>query len=99
MALLRTALSLSAFSVSVFAALPASSGPGIERLVSGSAAPSGTGLVAGGNGARYELKGGSVVDVAAGTEFSFDPSLRIPLGKPGDPDTLTRVVRVAKGTV
>jgi hypothetical protein len=68
-------------------------------LVSGGATPRGAVLVAGERGARYELKGGSVVDIAAGTEFSFEPSLKVPLSKPGEADTLTRVVRISRGSI
>jgi hypothetical protein len=95
---LRTALSLSILTGSALLSLPASSGPSIEHLVSGDATARGGVLVAGDHGARYELRGGSIVEMAAGTEFSFDPSIKMPLGKPGEPDTLARVVRLSRGT-
>lgn len=99
MGLLRTALCVSSVTGAILLARPATSGQPIEHLVSGAATANGTVLVAGTTGARYELKGGPVIDIAPGSEFSFDPSRRVPLGKPGAPDTLTRVVRLTRGTV
>lgn len=96
---LRVVLTSSIVTASVLYSLAVSSAPSIEHLVSGAAAPRGSVLVAGAQGARYELRGGAVIDVAPGTEFSFDPSLRVPLGKPGEPDMLTRVVRVSRGSI
>jgi len=99
MGIVRTTLSVSFVAITVFASASGAGAPTVERLVSGEATPKGGALVAGDHGARYELKGGAIVDVTPGSEFSFDPSLRVPLGKPGEPDMLTRVVRLARGTV
>src|SRR5690349_19135766 len=99
MGIVRTALSVSLAGGFFFIGGGAAAAPALEHLVGGDATPRGSALVAGDHGARYELKGGAVIDVAAGSEFAFDPSLRIPLGKPGEPDTLTRVVRLTRGTV
>ena len=99
MGIVRTALSVSIVTGFLFTLGSAVSGPAVERLVSGSATPEGSALVAGAHGARYELRGGAVVDIAAGSEFSFEPSLRVPLSRPGEPDTLTRVVRLTHGTL
>lgn len=96
---LRFAASLSLFLGCSLCSLSASPGPTIERLVAGEATPRAGMLVAGSHGARYEIKGGSVVEFAPGAEFSFDPSRRVPLGRPGEADVLTRVVRLSKGAI
>lgn len=99
MGTLRALLSISSIAGIVFLAGSASSGSPIEHLISGTASPQGDGLVAGDHGARYELRGGTIVDVAPGSEFSFEPSKRIPLGRRGEPDRPTRVVHLMHGSV
>jgi hypothetical protein len=99
MAIVRAAFSFSVIALVSLVSSNATSSPATERLVSGQATTSGAVLVAGDHGARYELRGGAVVDISPGSEFSFEPSLRVPLGEPGQRDTLTRVVRVIRGGI
>jgi hypothetical protein len=47
------------------------SGPATEHLITGTATPRGAVLVAGDDGAHYQLKGGSIIDIGAGAEFSL----------------------------
>jgi hypothetical protein len=58
----------------------------------------GTVIVAGDRGATYELRGGAVIEFTAGSEFEFQPSQTLKLGKPNDPETLTRFVRLTHGS-
>lgn len=92
----------------LFSARPALSGPSVtDHLTSGTAGTaqaedaSRTGdgglLVAGPGGAIYELRGGAILEVSAGSAFSFEPSIRLKLRKPGDPDTFARSVRLSHG--
>jgi hypothetical protein len=76
----------------------ASSASWNDKVLSGDASPNGLTLIAGAHGVRYELRGGSKVELSQGAEFSFEPSLHLKLRKPGDPETTTRVIHLAHGT-
>lgn len=99
MGFLRTLSSISVTSVLLLAVGSASSSPADDRLTSGSATKDGATLVAGNQGASYDLRGGAHIDLSAGTEFSFEPSMNLKLGAPGEPETLARAVRLAKGRI
>jgi hypothetical protein len=71
--------------------------PSPDRLVSGDAKADGATLVAGEHGAAYELRGGAQLSLSPGAEYAFAPSLRLKLGRPSDPETLTRAVRLVRG--
>jgi hypothetical protein len=86
-----------ALGVSVFMAGTAPAAPAPDKLVAGAAAARGPSLVAGDEGAEYDLRGGAHVVLAAGSEFAFEPSLKLKLRKPGDPETLTRSLRLVHG--
>jgi hypothetical protein len=86
----------------LFAARPALSGPSFTDHLTAGAARAGeasrTGeLVAGPDGAVYELRGGAILEVSAGSTFAFGPSIRLKLRKPGDPDTFARSVHLSAG--
>jgi hypothetical protein len=85
----------------LFVARPAAAGSpnSADRLVAGESTKRGPIYVVGARGATYELKGGAVVEFDAGSEFSFEPSLKLKLRKPNDPDTLTRALRIVRGKV
>ncbi|HEX7669226.1 MAG TPA: hypothetical protein VF395_06580, partial [Polyangiaceae bacterium] len=93
------------FGAALFSARSALSGPSVtDHLTSGTAQVESTSppaeaglLVAGHGGAAYELRGGAVLQVSAGSAFAFEPSIRLKLRKPGDPDTFARSVRLAHG--
>jgi len=69
-----------------------------DKITSGEASPHGLTLIAGTHGVRYEMRGGAKLELSAGAEFSFEPSLHLKLRKPGDPEITTRVVRLAHGS-
>jgi hypothetical protein len=71
--------------------------PAPDRLVDGEASQNGSSLVAGKQGATYELRGGARVTIAEGSVFAFDPSIHLKLGKTGDTDTFARAVRLLHG--
>jgi hypothetical protein len=75
----------------------AAASPSADKLVAGDVASRGPMLVAGKNGAAYDLRGGAKVVLSPDSEFAFEPSLHLKLRKPGDPDTLTRAIRVFHG--
>ena len=60
-----------------------SAAPQAEHLLVGSATPKDATLVAGETGARYELRGGALLELSPGTTFSFEPSIRLKIRKPG----------------
>ncbi len=99
MGFFRTLSSISVTSVLLLAVGSASSSPADDRLTSGSAAKDGSSLVAGNQGASYDLRGGAHIDLSAGTEFSFEPSMNLKLEAPGEPETLARAVRLVKGRI
>lgn len=68
-----------------------------DKVLSGDASPHGLTLIAGAHGVRYELRGGAKVELSQGAEFSFEPSLHLKLRKPGDPETITRVIHLVHG--
>jgi hypothetical protein len=70
--------------------------PSADRLVEGDASQNGSSMVAGKRGATYELRGGARVWIAEGSEYVFDPSIRLKLRKPGR-DTLARSLRLLHG--
>ncbi|HEX4335514.1 MAG TPA: hypothetical protein VH062_06340 [Polyangiaceae bacterium] len=84
--------------VSLAFSATASSAPLADKMSSGDVAAHGATFVAGPHGVRYELRGGAKVQLSEGAEFAFDPSLHLKLRKPGDPDTLTRVVHLLHGS-
>jgi hypothetical protein len=105
MGFVRPHLAVVLLGAALFTARPALSGPSLtDHLTSGAAqvedpARPGEGglLVAGPHGASYELRGGALLEVSAGAAFAFEPSIRLKLRKPGDPDTFARSVRLARG--
>ncbi len=94
---MRGYLSTGLLGVALSLAEGASSAPATDRLIAGEAAKEAATLVAGQHGARYELRGGAKVELSAGSEFAFDPSLHLKLRKPGDPETLARAIHLVHG--
>jgi hypothetical protein len=100
MGFVRPRFSVVVLGAVLFAARPALSGPSLtDHLVSGTVLPQDALLTAGAEGAVYELRGGAILNVSAGTAFAFEPSIRLKLRKPGDPDTFARSVRLTHGHV
>ncbi|HVU00855.1 MAG TPA: hypothetical protein VHE30_03855 [Polyangiaceae bacterium] len=95
---MRSFSSLILIGAALFVVRPGHSAPVTQdHLLSGAASPKDAYLEASASGARYELRGGAVVELSPGTTFAFEPSIRLKLRKPGDPDTIARSVRVVSG--
>jgi len=93
----RKSISLVSLALVLATVNPSVAAPPGDRLVGGEATPRGSVLTAGTHGAAYELRGGARVLLAEGTEYSFEPSIRLKIRKPGDPDTLARSIRIVHG--
>ena len=74
-----------------------SAAPATDHLVAGAATPKDALLSAGDAGATYELRGGALVELSPGSTFALEPSIRVKLRKPGDPETVARSVRLVSG--
>jgi hypothetical protein len=100
MGIVRTISPFVFLGAALLVARPAASGPSstTDHIVAGDVSKRGPMLVAGAHGVTYELKGGAIVQFDAGAEFAFQPSLKLKLRKPNDPETLTRALRVAKAS-
>lgn len=99
MGIVRTLSPVVFLGAALFVARPSfASTPTADRLVAGDVQKHGPSLVAGEHGATYELRGGAVVEFAPNSEFAFQPSLKLKLRKPNEPETVTRAVRIAHGS-
>ena len=100
MGIVRTLSPVVLLGAALFVARPSLAGsPSVsDRVVAGEVQKHGALLVAGDHGATYELKGGALVEFSSGAEFAFQPSLKLKLRKPTDPDTVTRSVRLSRGS-
>jgi hypothetical protein len=98
MGFVRSSLSVVVVGAALVVARPALSSPAVtDHLLSGAATSREALLVAGEEGAVYELRGGALLEVSPGSTFSFEPSIRLKLRKPGDPDTAARSIRLVRG--
>ncbi len=69
----------------------------VDHVTSGGVNANAATILAGKDGATYELRGGALVAFSPGAEFAFEPSTHLKIRKPGDPETPARVVRVVRG--
>src|SRR5438552_16718125 len=99
MGYVRTNFSIGLVGITLLIAGSASSASSTDKVIAGEAASEGPNLIAGPHGVRYELRGGARLDFSEGAEFGFDPSLHLKLGKPNDPETITRAVHLVHGKV